>query len=38
MSTKTSTLSGPQDKLSDKTNFGYKASKTGKESLKKIFE
>lgn len=38
MSTKTQTLNGPQDKLSDKTNFGTKAYKSGKESLKKIFE
>lgn len=38
MSTKTQTLNGPHDKLSDKTNFGTKGSKTGKESLKKIFE
>jgi len=38
MSTKTQTLNGPQDKLSDKTSFGPKGSKNGKESLKKIFE
>ncbi|HRG52849.1 MAG TPA: ferritin-like domain-containing protein [Bacteroidia bacterium] len=38
MSTKTQTLNGPQDKLSDKANFGSKTSKSGKESLKKIFE
>ncbi|HET6228389.1 MAG TPA: ferritin-like domain-containing protein [Bacteroidia bacterium] len=38
MSTKTQTLNGPQDKLSDKTNFGAKSFKSGKESLKKIFE
>ena len=38
MSKKTQTLNGPQDKLSDKANFGSKTSKSGKESLKKIFE
>jgi len=38
MSTKTQTLTGPQDKLSEKTNFGTKSTKSGKESLKKIFE
>lgn len=38
MSTKTQTLNGPQDKLSDKTNFGAKGLKSGKESLKKNFE
>lgn len=38
MSTKAQTLAGPQDKLSEKTNFGTKGSKSGKESLKKIFE
>jgi ferritin-like metal-binding protein YciE len=38
MSTKTQTLNGPQDKLSEKTNFGAKSVKSGKESLKKIFE
>jgi ferritin-like metal-binding protein YciE len=38
MSTKTQTLTGPQDKLSEKTNFGTKSIKSGKESLKKIFE
>lgn len=38
MSTKTQTLTGPQDKLSEKANFGTKGTKSGKESLKKIFE
>ena len=38
MSTKTQTLNGPQDKLSEKANFGVKGSKSGKESLKRIFE
>ncbi|HSH66582.1 MAG TPA: ferritin-like domain-containing protein [Bacteroidia bacterium] len=38
MSTKTQTLNGPQDKLSEKANFGSKSLKGGKESLKKIFE
>lgn len=38
MSTKTQTLNGPQDKLSEKVNFGSKGVKSGKESLKKIFE
>lgn len=38
MSTKTQTLNGPQDKLSDKATFGAKSYKNGKESLKKIFE
>lgn len=38
MSTKTPTLSGTQDKLSDKTSFGAKGLKSGKESLKRIFE
>lgn len=37
--TQTQTLNGPQDKLSEKTNFGSsKSFKSGKESLKKIFE
>ncbi len=38
MSTKTQTLNGPQDKLTEKANFGAKSKRTGKESLKKIFE
>lgn len=38
MSTKTQTLSGPQDKLAEKTTFGTKSQKSEKESLKKIFE
>lgn len=38
MSTKTQTLSGPQDKLGEKATFGAKGLKSGKESLKKIFE
>jgi ferritin-like metal-binding protein YciE len=38
MSTKTQTLSGPQDKLSEKPTFGTKNIKSGKETLKKIFE
>jgi ferritin-like metal-binding protein YciE len=38
MSTKTQTLNSPQDKLNEKTAFGTKNIKSGKESLKKIFE
>lgn len=38
MSTKTQTFNGPHDKLSEKTPFGAKSIKSGKESLKKIFE
>lgn len=38
MSTKTQTLSSPQDKLGEKTTFATKGLKSGKESLKKIFE
>jgi ferritin-like metal-binding protein YciE len=35
---KTPTLNGPQDKLGEKTTFSAKGQKSGKESLKKIFE
>jgi ferritin-like metal-binding protein YciE len=38
MSTKTQTLTGPQDKLGEKPTFNAKGLKSGKESLKKIFE
>lgn len=38
MSTKTQTLTNPQDKVNEKPTFGTKNIKSGKESLKKIFE
>jgi ferritin-like metal-binding protein YciE len=38
MSTKTQTLAGPQDKINEKANFATKNQKSGRESLKRIFE